>query len=189
MGIGDQFTELDMKNLIGEPLAASADASLQLAQSTAGFVNNVGFDEDRKMYVVDFSYSQKAHNADGTDGIQEMNLQAPLLAIVPIPNLQIDAVNVSLDMKVCESTQSESSKDMGASLSGNGGIFDFKVSTNGSVSSHGSNMRSTDNSAKYHVDVMAANHGTQEGLSRILDIIAANAAPDLASSKDADKNG
>jgi hypothetical protein len=118
-----------------------------------------------------------------------MNLQTPLLAIVPIPNLQIDTVNVIFDMEVRESTQSESSKDMSASLSGSGSIFGFTVAISGSVSSHESNTRSTDNSAKYHVDVMATNHGTPEGLSRILDIIAANAAPDLVSSKDVDRNG
>ena len=37
--------------------------------------------------------------------------------------------------------------------------------------SHSSNTRSSDNSAKYSVDVSATNHGTPEGLARILDII------------------
>lgn len=59
----------------------------------------------------------------------------------------------------------------------------------GSVSSHSSNTRSSDNSAKYHVDVRATNHGTPEGLSRVLDIIAANLAPMAASSTIVDENG
>lgn len=45
MPIGSQFTGLDMKELIGGPLSAAADTSVQLAQSTAEFINDVGFDE------------------------------------------------------------------------------------------------------------------------------------------------
>jgi hypothetical protein len=63
------------------------------------------------------------------------------------------------------------------------------VSISGSVSSHQSNTRSTDNSAKYHVDVRAANHGTPEGLSRVLDILSVAAAPTLMASKMVDANG
>jgi hypothetical protein len=63
------------------------------------------------------------------------------------------------------------------------------VSISGSVSSHQSNTRSTDNSAKYHVDVRAANHGTPEGLSRVLDILSVAAAPSLLASKMVDNNG
>ena len=43
MAIGDQFSGLDMKNLIGAPHGAAADANVQLAHSTADFINTVGF--------------------------------------------------------------------------------------------------------------------------------------------------
>jgi hypothetical protein len=189
MGLGDQFTGLDMENLIGGPLSAAAKASLLLADGTAHFINSVGFDDNKKLRTVDFGYRKKTHNDDGSDSIDEMHIEAPLLSIVPIPNLQIDNVNIYFDMEVKESTQSESSKDMSASLSASGSIFGFKVSITGSISAHESNSRSTDNSAKYHVDVTATNHGTPEGLNRILDIIAANAAPALSNSSLVDKNG
>jgi hypothetical protein len=42
-----------------------------------------------------------------------MSLQVPLLAIVPIPNLQIDEVNIIFDMEVKECEKSESSLDAG----------------------------------------------------------------------------
>ncbi|MCH5197069.1 MAG: DUF2589 domain-containing protein [Oscillospiraceae bacterium] len=189
MAIANQFSGLDMKNLIGGPLSAAADASLQLAQSTADFINNVGFDKDGKVRNVDFGYEKKISNDDGTTDLQEMKVQVPLLSVIPIPNLQIDEVNVTFDMEVKESEQSESSTDASASLSGSGSIFGFKVSISGSVSTHSSNTRSSDNSAKYHVDVAATNHGTPEGLARILDIVAANVSPSLVSSKAVDEYG
>jgi hypothetical protein len=118
-----------------------------------------------------------------------MSLQVPLLAIVPIPNLQIDEVNILFDMEVKECEKSESSLDAGGSFSASIGFGPFKVSISGSVSAHQSNTRSSDNSAKYHVDVRAANHGTPEGLARVLDILAVSAAPSLLTSKMVDNNG
>ena len=189
MAIANQFSGLDMKNLIGGPLSAAAEASLQLAQSTADFINNVGFDKDGKIRNVDFGYEKKVNNDDGTTDVQEMKVQVPLLAIIPIPNLQVDEVNITFDMEVKESEQSESSTDAAASLSGSGKILGFKVSVSGSVSTHSSNTRSSDNSAKYHVDVAATNHGTPEGLARILDIVASSVSPSLVSAKAVDDYG
>jgi len=189
MAIGNQFSGLDMKSLIGAPLTAAADASVQLAQSTADFINQVGFDGDGKIRNVDFGYQKRTGNDDGTVDVQELKIQMPILAITPIPNLQVDEVNITFDMEVKESEQSESATDASASISGSGSIFGFKVSVSGSVSSHSSNTRSTDNSAKYHVDVSATNHGTPEGLARVLDIMAANVAPSLVSSTAVDEYG
>lgn len=189
MAVANQFSGLDMKNLIGGPMTAAADASVQLAQSTADFINNVGFDKGGKVRTVDFGYEKKVSSEDGTVDVQEMKVEVPMLAIVPIPNLQVDEVNVTFDMEVKESEQSEQATDASASMSGEGKIFGFKVNISGSVATHSSNTRSSDNSAKYHVDVSATNHGTPEGLARILDIMAANVSPSLVSSTSVDEYG
>lgn len=189
MGIGEQFSGLDMKNLIGGPLTAAADASVLLAQSTADFINKVGFDSEKKTRTVLFKYTQQTPDPDGNISNNEMAVDVPLLAIVPIPNLQIDEVNILFDMEVKTSEKSEQSLDMGATLEASASIGPFKVSIKGSVSSHSSNTRSSDNSAKYHVDVRATNHGTPEGLARVLDMMAANVAPSILSSKSTDSYG
>ena len=43
-----------------------------------------------------------------------MKIQVPMIAITPIPNLQVDSVNVTIGMEVKESEQSESSTDVSA---------------------------------------------------------------------------
>jgi hypothetical protein len=128
-------------------------------------------------------------NEDGTSNLDEMKVDVPILAIVPIPNLQIDEVNILFDMEVKQSEKSEKSLDAGVNLSGNAKFGPVKVNVSGSVSVHSSNTRSTDNSAKYHVDVRATNHGTPEGLARVLDMMAANVAPMLVGSSLKDGNG
>lgn len=189
MAIAEQFAGLDMEQLIGGPLSAAADASTQLANSTADFINRVGFDGDGKVRTVAFAYQKRSMNEDGTSNLDEMKVDVPMLAIVPIPNLQIDEVNILFDMEVKQSEKSEKSMDLGATISGTVNLGIVKVSVTGSVSAHSSNTRSSDNSAKYHVDVRATNHGTPEGLARVLDMMAANVAPMLVGSTIKDGNG
>lgn len=189
MAIAEQFAGLNMDQLIGAPLRAAADASSLLANSTADFINRVGFDGTGKVRTVAFAYQKRSVNEDGTSNLDEMKVDVPMLAIVPIPNLQVDEVNVLFDMEVKQSEREESSLDMGATLTGTLNLGIVKVSVTGNVSAHQSNTRSSDNSAKYHVDVRATNHGTPEGLARVLDMMAANVAPALVNSTLKDGNG
>lgn len=189
MAIAEQFAGLEMDKLIGAPLTAAADASISLANSTADFINRVGFDANGEARKVAFMYQKRSVNEDGTSNLDEMKVDVPMLAIVPIPNLQIDEVNVLFDMEVKQSEKQDTSYDLGASLSGSLNLGIIKVSVSGSVSAHSQNTRSSDNSAKYHVDVRATNHGTPEGLARVLDMMAANVAPSLVNSSLKDGNG
>lgn len=189
MAIAEQFAGLQMDQLIGAPLRAAADASTQLANSTADFINRVGFDNSGKVRTVAFGYQRRSTNEDGTSNLDEMKVDIPMLAIVPIPNLQVDEVNVLFDMEVKQSERQESALDLSASVTGTLNLGIVKVSVTGSVSAHQSNTRSSDNSAKYHVDVRATNHGTPEGLARVLDMMAANVAPMLVGSTLKDGNG
>lgn len=189
MAIAEQFAGLNMDQLIGAPLRAAADASSMLADSTASFINTVGFDGNGKVRTVAFGYQKRSVNEDGTSNLDEMKVDVPMLAIVPIPNLQVDEVNILFDMEVKQSERQESALDMGASLSGTAKLGIIKVSVTGSVSAHQSNTRSSDNSAKYHVDVRATNHGIPEGLARVLDMMAENVAPTLVGSTIKDGDG
>ena len=182
MAIAEQFAGLDMGKLIGGPLTATADASIMLANSTAEFINKVGFDDAGKVRTVAFSYEKHTPNEDGTSSLDAMKVDVPMLAIVPIPNLQVDEVNILFDMEVKQSESSKSSTDVGVGFSGSANLGIIKINISGSVSSHKENTRSSDNSAKYHVDVRATNHGTPEGLARVLDMMAANVAPALVGS-------
>ena len=189
MSIGEQFKGLDMKNLIGGPLTAAAESNLMLARTTAEFINQVGFDSDNKARTVLFKFNKQEPGDDGNLINQEMAIDVPLLAIVPIPNLQIDEVNITFDMEVKQCEKSESSMSGSGSFSAKVGWGPVSVSVSGSVSAHSSNTRSTDKSAKYHVDVRATNHGTPEGLARVLDMMAASVSPNLIGSRTTDQSG
>lgn len=186
--ITNQFTGLPMDSLIGAPLLAACDAQLKLANSTATFINTVGFeDKDKnKVRTIDFKYQNKTPKYDDKGKITgyestDMVVQTPLLSIVKIPSLSITDLNITFDMEVKTSEEEKTSDDKSGTLESEASFgflcFKAKVNVKGSISSHKENSRKTDTSAKYHVELQAKDGGMTEGLSRVLDIIQNSITP------------
>jgi hypothetical protein len=106
---------------------------------------------------------------------EAVNLTVPMLALVQIPALSIKTVDIVFDMEVKSSSSTKSSTDEALSVkadaSAKWGVVKASISIQGSVAAHKENTRSTDNSAKYHVEVTATDTGMPEGLRRVLDIM------------------
>ncbi|MFY9093789.1 DUF2589 domain-containing protein, partial [Aliarcobacter butzleri] len=116
--ITNQFTGLPMDSLIGAPLLAACDAQLKLANSTATFINTVGFeDKDKsKVRTIDFKYQNKTPKYDDKGKVigyesTDMVVQTPLLSIVKIPSLSITDLNITFDMEVKTSEEEKTSDD------------------------------------------------------------------------------
>jgi hypothetical protein len=113
--------------------------------------------------------------------MEKVLMQVPMLAVVKIPTLAIDNVDVTFDMEVKSSETAIDKHEMSAEGSGSAGVkvgpFTAQVSVKGSVASHKENTRSSDNSAKYHVEVHASQGELPEGLSRVLDILSSAVTP------------
>ncbi|MDO5432592.1 DUF2589 domain-containing protein [Eubacterium sp.] len=182
----DQFSGLDMAALIGGPLKAACDAQMMLANSTAKFIEDVGLepaeDGSRKVRTTSFSFTRAATAPDGSSiGSEEVMMNIPFLSIIKIPTLMVNDVDITFDMEVKSSTSSESTSDKKGELEANAGLkigpFHMDVKIKGSIACHESNTRSSDNSAKYHVEVHARDSAMPEGLARMLDILATASAP------------
>jgi len=176
MTISDQFRGLPMGDLVGAPLIAACDAQIRLAQATAEFISKVGFEEGEggapgKTRTSDFSFSRPVQDATGNWTEETVGLKVPLLSIVKVPTLAVENVDITFDMEVKASTNDKSSLDIGAKVDASWGGFGAKVSVQGSVASHKENTRTSDNSAKYHVNVQARDAGMPEGLARVMDIL------------------
>lgn len=170
----ERFTGMDMGELVSAPLVAASDAQMQLARSTAGFIQQVGVDGNGKTRTASFLYQQEMEEGER----REMQVEVPLLAMVPVPNLQIDEVGLTFDMEVWQSEQKESEMQIEGNLAGCLGFGPAKVSMRGTVSSHSHHTRASDYSAKYHFEIRAANHGTPEALERVRDLMLAGILPD-----------
>lgn len=184
--IGNQFNGLDMQNLIAGPLIAASKAQSILAASTADFIKDIGLietkDGESTVRTTSFSFERGVMGENGeSQGTETVKMNVPLLSIVKIPTLAIDEMDITFDMEVKSSDSYEKEDDKNGTLDANAklgiGPFSVKVNIKGSISCHEKNTRSTDNSAKYHVNVHAKDFGTPEGLARMLDILATASAP------------
>lgn len=184
--MSNQFSGLDMSALIGGPLKAACDAQTMLAASTFNFIEQVGFNKGEgnvpALRTTSFSFERAAAGENGSSlGTEKVTMEVPLLSLVKIPTFAIDEMDVSFDMEVKSSESSESVKDKSGELEAEAGLkigpFSMNVKVKGSISCHESNTRSSDNSAKYHVNVHAKDYGMPEGLARMLDILATASVP------------
>ena len=180
-GMADQFKGLPMSDLIGGPLLACVDASRMCAQSTADFITQIGFSGTAPgpytTRQVEFSFERPAQSPSGVITQEKVEINAPLLAIVPIPTFQVQSCTIDFEMEVHEQASSSSRTDMEASLTASAGWGPFKVSITGKASSHKEQARSSDTRAKYTVHVEAKSEGMPEGLARILDMLQDACAP------------
>jgi len=194
INMGDQFKGLPMGDLIGGPLLAACDAQVKLANASAEFIKVVGFtppDKDGNSDVrnVKFVFDRPVPQPQGTDPqdkapanlTERVELDVPLLAIINVPALAINSVDVIFDMEVKNSETTKESLDAAAKMSADASVgwgpFSLKVHMEGSVASHKENTRQTDQSAKYHVEVHARDNGMPEGLARVMDILQSSVAP------------
>lgn len=195
--IADQFRGLPMADLIGGPLIAASDAQVTLANATATFIKTVGFlpkytdgkinpdDPYGAIRTATFKFNRPAGSGvpddKGLVATETVELEVPLLAIVKIPSLSIVNVDITFDMEVKNSESSKDSSSASGSLeaeaSAGWGPFKASVKISGSVSSAKESARTSDSSAKYHVEVHASDSGMPEGLARVLDMMNASIAP------------
>ncbi|WP_150047311.1 MULTISPECIES: DUF2589 domain-containing protein [Methylomonas] len=197
MAVADQFRGLPMADLIGGPLIAASDAQVTLANATASFIKTVGFlpkytngqldqnDPYGDIRTAKFKYNRPVGAATpGDNGLvptETVELEVPLLAIVKIPSLSITSVDITFDMEVKSSESSKETDSRSGTLEAEASVgwgpFKASVKISGSISSAKEQARSTDSSAKYHVEVHAKDSGMPEGLSRVLDMMNASIAP------------
>ena len=186
VNMSGQFSGLPMKDLIGGPLQASCDAQTLLATATYKFIKEVGLtgkDADTKALTVDFSFDRPGapDPATGKSNMETVKLEVPILAIVNTPSLCIKETEVKFTMSVSSSSVDQNSKDKEGDLTAEAkfgwGPFSAKVNVHGSIATHSSNTRKSDNSAKYDVKVLARDDGPPEGLMKVLDMLQTAIAP------------
>lgn len=102
-----------------------------------------------------------------------------MLAVVKVPSLGITSLDITFDMEVKSSFAEKSNTQASATATASWSGWGAKVSIQGSVSTARENTRSSDNSAKYHVQLHAEDRGLPEGLARVLDILQASISTPL----------
>lgn len=168
--------------LIGGPMNAAVDAQVRSAKSTADFIQSVAFHPDtQETRHVSFVFEQAG---------RKTKLQVPLLAIVPVPFLRIEELNINF--KACISSEtssrdtSSSSEDIAAGGKGSASVgwgpFSANIEFSASYSSKkdSSSTRESKYSVQYTIDIScrAVQDDMPAGLAEVLAILRENIKSD-----------
>lgn len=173
--VADKFKGLPMRDLIGGPLIAAAEAQQNLAAVALDFYNKIAFEEDKTTRIIEFTVERPVE-VEGTMQMVKQNIKAPFIGLVPIPSLLIDRIDIDFQMEVTDNNVTKSKTEAEASTSIKGGWL-TTVEVAGKVSSSRENTRTTNQSAKYQVHVTASQQPQTEGLSKLMDIMASCIEP------------
>ena len=187
-GIADQFAGLPIEDLIVSPMIGMAKGQAKLNEVTWDYINEVAFvkDKDGKATARALDVEMNRVMTDGTTGeqsLQKIYSKVPMLPLVPLPSLAITKADINFTMEVKSSDMSKSSTDASVSSTVSGGYkgwgFSAKFSVTGKVATHKENTRSTDNSAKYEVNVHAEQLPATEGMLKLSDYLTQMLEPSL----------
>lgn len=179
--VARNFQGLPIAELIASPLRAACDSQKLLAQSAFEFMTQIGFTDGKSTpRLLEFKLERPIEGQGSAKS--EVMVRAPFLGLVPIPSLLIDDVQIDFQMEV---TDTLTSKETGSSEVSTEANASFKfgwfgsgsISVKGKVSSARENTRSTNQTAKYQVHVSARQQQPTEGLSKLMDIMAACIEP------------
>lgn len=179
-GMGDKFKGLPMRELISAPLISVCEAQQQLAMTAYNYYKNIAFEKsegkEAKTRLLEFELERPVQSPDGVTS-NKIKVQAPFIGLVPAPSLLIDNVNIDFQMEVTDSSVQKSSLDSSFSTDVSAAWFKTSVSVQGKVSTARENTRTTNQTAKYQVSVMASQQKPTEGLSKLMDIMASCIEP------------
>ncbi len=203
VSMAEQFSGLPMKDLIGGPLQAAADANSMMAVTQTKFLLDSCF--QREGTDPDFIYKpimikmeltrgviKDSATKDGDITIENVTttFNLPLLTIMPLNSLAVDNVDITFDMEVKSSYGEEMSQESTQQFSAESsfeskfsvGPF-FSASVKGSVSYDSTDKTAEkshyekSNSAKYVVKVHAGQLPLPEGVTTIINAFAGAIQP------------
>ena len=183
-GIEGKFKGLPMRELIGGPLFAAAEAQEKLASIAWDYYQKIAYNTDDNgvpdgtTRLLEFTLDRPVVQ----DGVvsadnNKVTVKAPFIGLVPIPSLLIDRVDIDFQMEVTDTNSTTDNTSAEASTNISSRWFGVNVGISGKVSSSRENTRSTNQTAKYQVHVTASQQPQTEGLSKLMDIMASCIEP------------
>lgn len=166
-------------SIIGGPLKACIEAQAMAAKSSWEFIQEVGLNTDpqtgeKKAVNVSFSFIQ--------DG-REVQLNVPLLTIVPIPYIAVESIDLNFKASISASSSSVSETSSSESLDAGGDVtaglkigpfhLDAKLNANYSSKKDSKATEESKYSVEYTMDVAvkAVQDSMPAGLAKVLELL------------------
>lgn len=186
MAISDNFTGLPIGLLICQPLieVAKGQAELcnvyldQLFRLAFKTMPNLEKGEAVETRTVKFKLNRMV--VDATSGDTKpvtVEVESPLLALVPVPAFTMEEATVNFTMEVKDSTSDKLTQSDESTLQSSLSAWGFSTTISGKVTTSRENTRTSDKTAKYDIYARAAQQPAAEGMAKLSSIFASVIEP------------
>jgi hypothetical protein len=161
-----EFQSIPLDFIVAAPLLAAINAVTAAALATSDYIKLIS-DSQRNLQL---SIAKKTGNVE-----ENVSIQAPLLALVPIPHLRIDAMTTHFRYEITQTIEEKKSTSSGAQTEvGLPKLFSVfgKLSLTGHVTHESSSTQSTNRSGIMEITIHASQSETPKGLEKLLNLMA-----------------
>jgi hypothetical protein len=180
-GIASNFVGLPIRELIGAPLKAAAEAQYDLSATMISYIQQVGFKKEGEKLTTNmlkFDLERPVVNEEaGTVSTAKVQVQAPLLGLAPIPALLVEDVNIDFQLEVKASNRTTDKETASGTAELKYDWYKGSLTVRGEVSASRENTRSTDHTAKYQVNVRARQQPPTDGMAKLMGLLASAVEP------------
>ena len=177
---GKSFASLPISQLICGPIIAVAQGQSELCRVYLDYLFQLAFKNDNPdngINSVKFKLPRQIVTQTGDTKTIELDIEAPLLSLVPVPAFTMDETTVQFTMEITDvktdTNSSSSSLDSTAKFS----LWGFTSSVTGKVTTTRENTRSTDQTAKYDIFARATQQPAAEGMAKLTSLFASVMEP------------
>lgn len=180
MAISEQFAGLPLGQLIAQPLIEVARGQTELCSVYLDFLFKLAFKGGKpggETQTVKFKLNRQIVSPEGDSKLQPIDIEAPLLSLVPVPAFAMDEATVKFSMEVKEQTGSKDVSTQEATAEFGFNRWGFSAKVAGKVAASQERTRQTDNSARYEIYARAAQQPPAEGMAKLTSIFASVIEP------------
>jgi hypothetical protein len=179
----NQFAGLPLGLLICSPIIEVAKGQAELCRVYLEYVFKLAYkyeDGGKKTdeaNIVKFRLNRPVTDGQGNISQQAIEVNAPLISLVPVPAFTMSEASVSFTMELKEQTVDTTTTTAEVTTESSASFWGFTAKLTGSVTNSSSNTRSTDQSAKYDIYARAVQQPAAEGMAKLTTVFASTIEP------------
>lgn len=186
MAISKDFVGLPLGLLVSQPIIEVAKGQAELCNVYLEQLFKLAFkkmpdtnkNEAVETRVVRFKLNRTVVDANsGSTKPVAVEVEAPLLSLVPVPAFTMDEATVKFTMEVKESTVDKVTVGTENTFTGTFGVWGYNSTISGKVTTNIENTRTSDKSAKYEIYARAAQQPPSEGMAKLTSLFASVIEP------------
>ena len=178
--IAQKFAGLPLGVLVCGPIIEVAQGQAELCKVYLDYVFKLAWKDgkqDGEVNMIKFTLNRPVTDNTGNISQQAVEVNAPLLSLVPIPAFTMEEATVAFTMEVKDTSVDTSSNTETGTVTAGFSRWGFTSKVTGSVTNSSTHSRTSDQSAKYDITARAIQQPPAEGMSRLNQIFASVIEP------------